>query len=253
MPTEAERGIDCDVTGASPGLSDSDKARSAGRADFMKRFFSVAVSVGFASKIGDFKFLSSLTVPNAEQLHQLVLLMFAMVIVVGSWEFYFVSIEKRPLIDWQRFTTDIIIVSLYIVLLLSVKNFDVFLFYLLLIMLAYIALDVLSMRAHPRQYGLPKFSVSNVARLYKNGALNYTGKTETTKIGPFITLWWFVVYSLLFWFHLGCAAKFYSVAVASVVAYIFYRMDQVNHWPLYKRALGSALIFVLLFFVETIV
>jgi hypothetical protein len=252
MPSEAELGVDCDGSDDSPMLSDADRARSAGRADFMKRFFSVAVSVGFASKIGDFKFLSSLTIPNAEQLHQLVLLVFAMVIVVGSWEFYFVSIDKRPLVDWQRFVTDIVIVSLYIVLLLSVKNFDVFFLYLLLIMLAYITWDVLSMRAHPRQYGLQEFDLYAVASVYKNGVLNYTGKAVTTKIGPFITVWWFVVNSLLFWFHLRYADEFYSVAIASMVAYVFYRMDQVNHWSLYDRAFRSGSIFLFLFFIKAI-
>jgi hypothetical protein len=253
MPSEDQPGINSDALDNSSGLSDTDTARSAGRADFMKRFSSVAVSVGFASKIGDFKFLSSLTIPTAEQLHQLILLVFAMVVVVGSWEFYFVSIRKRPLIDWQRFAADIVIVSLYIVLLLSVKDFDIFLFYLLLIMLAYITWDVLSMRAHPAQYGLPKFDLYNVASVYRNGVLNYTGKAVTTGIGPFITVWWFVVYALLFWFHLRYATKFYSVAVASVAAYIFYRMDQVNHWRLSRRALGSASIFLFLFLVKVII
>jgi hypothetical protein len=139
-------------------LSLEEKARVEGRSDFMKRFFSVAVSVGFASKIGNFEFLSRFAIPSADQLQQLILLVFAMVVVVGSWEFYFQSINKRPLIDWQRFLIDIIIVSLYIVLLRSVTSLDTFLFYLNLIMFFYVVWDVLSMSAYPSHYGISSFA-----------------------------------------------------------------------------------------------
>src|ERR1051325_2674119 len=89
-----------------------EKRRVDDRADFMKRFFSVAVSVGFAAKISDFSFLSTLAIPTDEQIRQVVLLIFAMIVVVGSWEFYFSSINCRPLIDRTRFYIDIAIVSL---------------------------------------------------------------------------------------------------------------------------------------------
>src|SRR5579864_5087340 len=140
-------------------LTEDEKKISDGRADFMKRFYSVAVSVGFASKIGGFGFLSSLTLPNEEQRHQIILLVFAMTVVAGSWQFYFVSIDKKPLKDWQRFYIDIFIVSLYIILLLSVKSLDVFLFYILLIMLFYVIWDLFSMRAYPLEYGIQNFNL----------------------------------------------------------------------------------------------
>ncbi len=92
-----------------------------GRQDFMKRFYAVAVSVGFASKIGDLKFLSDFAVPSYQQLHQLILLIFAMVVVVGSWDAYFQSIKEKPLTDLRRFALDVFIIFLYILLLLSVK------------------------------------------------------------------------------------------------------------------------------------
>jgi hypothetical protein len=65
-------------------LSEEEKRVGKNRADFMRRFFSVAVSVGFASKLRDFRFLSSLQDISSEELRQFMLLVFAMIIVVGS-------------------------------------------------------------------------------------------------------------------------------------------------------------------------
>lgn len=231
-------------------LTPDEKRISEGRADFMKRFFSVAVSVGFASKISDLSFFSSFTLPTTEQSHQLVLLIFAMIVVVGSWEFYFSSITKRPLIDWPRFVTDIVIVSLYIVLLLSVKSFDIFFMYLLMIIFLYIIWDVLSMRVYPLQYGIEQFSLYHVFGVYLNGSKNRPGHGGIGKAGPFITLWWFLVFIGLFAFHLIYHLFFYSVAVATALTYIFYRVDQT--WPMnfFRRAAWSALIVASLFLLK---
>jgi len=222
--------------------------RSEGRADFMKRFFSVAVSVGFASKLGDLKFLSSFGIPSQEEIHQLILLVFATTVVVGSWEFYFRSIDKRPLIDWQRFVVDIVIVSLYIVFLLSVKVFDVFFVYLDTIMLLYIVWDILSMRVYPSDYGIPSFGLWNVFTVYRYGILIRIG--EKGQIGPFITLWWCIMFALLFAFHRYHQDDFYTVAIGSAMVYIFYRMDQVSHWSFLRRVFRSSIIFGCLFLID---
>ena len=160
-----------------PGLEHGKNTTSDSRADFMKRFFSVAVSVGFASKIGNLNFLSSMSAPTSDELHQTVLLISAMTVVVGSWEFYFRSIDPKPLVDLPRFIVDIGIVSLYIALLLSTGSLRVFLIYLLAIMFLYIVWDILSMYFHPSKYSINNKSAFTVFLVYVNGAMD-TGQNQ---------------------------------------------------------------------------
>lgn len=235
---------------ASTELSAEEKARSDGRADFMKRFFAVAVSVGFASKISDLTFLFSFTLPTHQQIQQLALLIIAMVIVVGSWEFYFNSINKRPLVDFSRFVIDIIIVSMYIVLLLSIGNIDAFLIHIVFIMFLYVLWDIFSMRAYPHQYGIGEFGAGNVARVYLTGLRNWSGVDVDGKIGPFITLWWSCVFVILFvfyWYHRNLV---HAVPFVCAVAYILYRRDQSTHWRSMTRCLWSVTLFTILFVVD---
>lgn len=239
------------MASAMASLSNKEEERSKDRQDFMKRFFSVAVSVGFASKIGSLTFLSTFTIPTESELHQLVLLIFAMVIIVGSWEFYFSSVHKMPLVDCPRFVVDIAIVSLYIAMLSSVKLFDSFFLYLDVIMLFYIVWDILSMRVYPMHYGVSHFSCRTVIAVYQRGAFAKGGGRR--EVDPFTTLWWFAIFVILLVCHRHHQQDFYVVALWTAVAYILYRTDQASPWPLMRRVLLSALLFGGLFLTEHVI
>lgn len=208
-------------------LTTEQRQASGDRADFMKRFFSVAVSVGFASKIYEFSFLSELKLPqNTDQLHQVILLLLAMTVVIGSWEFYFSSITKRPLVDRSRFYLDIIIVSFYIILLLSSKNLNAFLFYFFVIIFSYLIWDVLSMRVYPEDYGIDDFSIINMLRAFRFGMSWEMGHKTGVKATPFITLWWTFIFLGTFVYHTKFSPNFYLAVMASALIYITYRVDQ---------------------------
>jgi hypothetical protein len=213
----------------------------------MKRFFSVAVSVGFASKIGEFRFLSaSITEATTDQIHQAILLVFAMVVVVGSWEFYFRSIDKHPLTDMPRFVIDIILVSVYIVLLLSVRNFGNFLLYIDIIMSLYVLWDIFKIKAYPRKFGVRKFTAAEVAKAYLRGF-----RLEGWP-GPSITLWWFAMFLLVSLSHWLFPGEFFFIAVGSAAAYVLYRLDQTKHWMMRRRLVYSAGLVCALFVLLTI-
>ena len=223
----------------------TDEAKKIGknRADFMRRFFSVAVSVGFASKLRDFEFLSSVRHTTHEQLHQFVLLILAMIVVVGSWEFYFRSIDEdeKPLRDTGRFTIDIVIVSLYIVLLQSVNSLSNFLLFIDVIVALYILWDVLTIRAYSKEFDVTQFGMKSVLTVYSSGFL-LQGKT-----GPSTTAWWFTVITSVSVLHLIFPDDFYVVTVGVAVAYLMYRLDQSSAWKLPLRLASSAvLVYVML-------
>jgi hypothetical protein len=220
-------------------LSEEEKRVGKNRADFMRRFFSVAVSVGFASKLRDFRFLSSL---QDKELRQFILLVFAMIIVVGSWDFYFRSIDEneKPLKDVARFAIDILIVSIYIMLLLSVTSFANFLFYTDIIMMLYVVWDVLTIGAYQDHFGISEVNFGSIVKIYIDG-FRLKGKT-----GPFITLWWLLMFLLVTAFHLLVHTDFYGIAVATAIAYLMYRMDQGSPWTPRSRLVFSAAFLVAL-------
>jgi hypothetical protein len=228
------------------------RAKAIERADFIKRFFAVAVSVGFASKIVRFDFLSAGQFPSYDELHQLLLLIFAMGVIVGSWEFYFPTIANLPLIDWQRFAVDMIIVSLYMILLSSNQHVGVFFLCLTAIMLLYVVWDTLSMRAYPAHYNIDRFTPRNVVKVYAVGIASPEGRRGHGRLEPFISLWWFVVFAAISYAALGEGVWFYPALGVSGIAYVAYRRDQDVQWSLRRRLIYSGLLVLVLYVLKFI-
>jgi hypothetical protein len=215
-------------------LTDEEKQIGHNRADFMRRFFSVAVSVGFASKITQFEFLSNIREITYAETCKALLLVFAMIVVVGSWEFYFRSLIDRPLKDMPRFVIDIIIVSFYIILLASTDSLSNFLLYIAIIMFLYVLWDIFMMKAYPDDFGISHFKTWTVIRAYKDG-FQLKGRT-----GPPISLWWFGMFVLIGVLHIIYPLEFFIIVIGSAVIYVLYRMDKVQHWSLGKRLILSS-------------
>ena len=101
------------------------------RADFMKRWFAIAISVGFATALSSMPWLKNGAVLDRslpadwEQIKQLARLTAAVIATILSWDGYFQSIRTKPLQDGLRFGIDIFLVFLYFFILLTSK-FDYF-------------------------------------------------------------------------------------------------------------------------------
>lgn len=229
------QGDDC-MAAEDARLSNERKNREDSRADFLRRFFAVAVSVGFASQLKDaFGFILAGARPGSGNATHAFLLVFAMVVVLGSWEFYFRAISRNPLNDFSRFFVDICIVSLYVLMMLESSSPSVFCNLLVLIMILYVIWDLLRVWNDPLKYDKSNRSrILKIVRLYTR-PLRLSDDDEERRDGPFITAWWLIV-------MLGVVAAYRFCPTSSVlqlpvlmVTYILYRIDQAQHHLLVRR------------------
>jgi hypothetical protein len=164
------------------------------REDLMKRWFAVAISVGFATTLVQMSWLNQGVLPTYEEWQQLARLAVALTAVVLSWEGYFFSISSKPLKDTPRFIIDFFLVLTYMVLLYTSK-IPTFWLYLHAISFAlYFSWDILSIRQYRGKYiyGDMSAELSNV-KIYWGGFTNQPGIYR----GPVITLSWLIYFALL--------------------------------------------------------
>ena len=67
------------------------------RADFMKRFFAVVVSVGFATQLIQMDSVHKGQLPTGADFVHVIYLILALFLIIQSWDEYFISIEKSNL------------------------------------------------------------------------------------------------------------------------------------------------------------
>jgi hypothetical protein len=221
--------------------------RSVHRADFIKRFFSVAVSVGFASSVARFQFIQDARMPSSVEFHRMALLLFGMSIIVGSWDFYFTSLTIVPLRDLSRFVLDISIVSLYLVLLASSNHIESFFLCVTVIMFFYVIWDVLSIRAYPQIYALSNFTATGTVKTFMAGIWTEDGRKGLGNLTPYISMWWLIVFMALTCNVFAYQRSFYFSVLIGCAIYISYRLDQRAHWRLSKRIFFSSFVLVLLY------
>lgn len=128
------------------------------RSDFIKRLFSVAVSVGFASQLSKQTWLLSGDWPDIKAVKEFVLLSTSIIAVVVSWDGYFVAITQRPLSDKGRYYVDILIVLLYIFLIIASGMQSIWHMTLCAIFLLYVIWDVLRAVSPPSSDAVPTSS-----------------------------------------------------------------------------------------------
>lgn len=113
------------------------------RADFLRRFFVGALSLGVAFALARLATTAPggfASVPASEW----VLLAAAVAVVLTSWEAYFLAVERFPLKDARRFYLDALIVLCYVALFASFQQPRAFLWCLGAVFLLYAAWDVLT-------------------------------------------------------------------------------------------------------------
>jgi hypothetical protein len=198
------------------------------RADFIKRLFAVAISVGFATQVT--RLISAPSYQNAGQLQydrlwadnwrSIVLLLVAVWAVIESWEGYLRSIARRKL-DGTRFKLDVLITFLYLLLMLSSAWFGLWAICLSFIFAAYLLWDYLARRV-PLQPEHHEFD-------------NYYEQSEV------ITLWWAAPIFLLAATvprSRGDDASFMASTFAAFCAITLYRLDKSARWRWQDKILG---------------
>jgi hypothetical protein len=205
------------------------------------------VSVGFAGQIKDaFGFLLSGGGAQRGQITHAFLLAFAMIVVLGSWEFYFRAIKRSPLYDLSRFSIDICIVSLYVMLMVESSDPTIFVNILLVIMLLYIMWDVLRVWNDPMKFGIEASRTPiAVARVYAR-LFSVPRAIDRSRHGPGITLWWFLVMSVIVVVYKIHLRQTIAPLVILLIAYILYRIDQADHHEMPRRLIetGGLMLFL---------
>jgi len=226
------------------------------REEFMKQWFAIALSVGFATALAEMPWLRegvldwSLPI-DWTQVEQMVRLFVAALATGLSWDGYFQSISNKPIEDGPRFTIDVLLVFLYLFLLLTSKFSYFWLTIHAVAFLFYIAWDYLSIRKHRAAYvNAPPASdgfVPTVREVYK-GSL---GDDPRIYRGPAVTLMWpiyFWTLPLSYWLVLTASdrAKPITTLVYAVwvcLGLLAYRRDKKVKLPFWSRwvlLLGSA-------------
>jgi hypothetical protein len=122
------------------------EAEANNRADFIKRFFAVVVSVGFATQLIQMDSVKKGELPTGADLVHVIYLFVALVLIIQSWEEYFISIEDRQLTTPARFYIDIAILTAYLLLLTYSSSVLQFLLFVWLIFFALLGLGAFSIR-----------------------------------------------------------------------------------------------------------
>jgi ABC-type dipeptide/oligopeptide/nickel transport system permease subunit len=89
------------------------------RIDFIRRLFVVAITVGFASRIGSMEWFAAHRWPTRPEWHAIALLAVGLAAIIESWDGYFASIAEKPQKRITRFIIDIMVAFAYLFLLLS--------------------------------------------------------------------------------------------------------------------------------------
>ncbi|QZP09130.1 hypothetical protein [Caenibius sp. WL] len=170
------------------------------REDFMKRWFAIALSVGFATALANMPWLKygvifepSLPV-DWEQIEQLARLFVAAFATVLSWDGYFRSIENKPIEDSARFFIDVFLVFLYLFLLLTSKFSYFWLWIHATAFLFYVAWDFFSIRKYRDAYINPG-AAEDFAPSIKGVYVGSLGDDPQVYRGPAVTLMW----PIFFW------------------------------------------------------
>lgn len=171
----------------------SDQRRAENREDFMKRWFAIALSVGFATALSRMPWLTEGRIfrPDLpidwDQVNQGFRLVVAATATLLSWEGYLASIRSKPLTDGRRFYIDVILVTLYLILLLTSSIPYLWIWIHALTFTIYIFWDFLSIKAFPEQYIINDRGVYDARKKIYLGVLR--GDPDIYH-GPLVTLVW---------------------------------------------------------------
>lgn len=174
------------------------------RADFMRRWFAIAISVGFASTVVDADWLKAGRLPNQFEQAQFFRLGVALIATLFSWEGYFKSIKTKPLNDSPRYYIDVFLVFLYLTLLVTSARPE---YWLLLhagtfgVYFLWDSLTIVSYGAIFEKSASEKNTPTSIVKRWLKIYFIAPFKSAETARGPFITVIW-GMYFIFIWRNL---------------------------------------------------
>lgn len=181
------------------------------REDFMRRWFAIAISVGFATTVVQMPWVTNGRLPEQVEFEQLCRLGAALIATVLSWEGYLLSIKKKKLYEFSRYFIDIILVFIYLFLLLTSKYEKFWLFLHALTFCIYVLWDFLTVTWHKDWYGADGMSVRQAY------LASFVGR-EGVDRGLAISITWAIYFTWLWMVSLADFANETFIMAAFVVA-----------------------------------
>jgi hypothetical protein len=186
------------ATGGLMAIENEATPRAKDRLDLVKRFFSVAISIGVGSTLVKAKWISDGRLPNSTEAEQLFIILLALYATVLSWDGYLASVQKKPLNGWLRFAIDIFLVIIYTILIITSETPWRWLPILCLIFALYVVWDAASVWEYPgsfeREYQVGSSRLLTVLRVFSLAILDRRGIDR----GPLISLAW-AAYFVILW------------------------------------------------------
>jgi hypothetical protein len=217
---------------AAKSVKTEPEVQAEARADFIRRLFAVAVSVGFASTLSKMAWIQKEVLPNQAECGQLAILATGLVATVLSWDGYWMSINRKPLFSVWRYRIDILLVFLYMIFLMTSAPPFWWLPMLVAIFVLYFIWDTLTVREHLVKYdetlvedGKRYASPADIAAVYWRGACN----GRSTNRGPIVTFSWLIYFVGLSLLN-GRSFRYqvFILAGLATVGLLFYRNDKIR-------------------------
>lgn len=225
------------------------------RKDFIQRLFTVAISVGFATTVASLHFIGAATWPDPAEQIQIAILFVGLYATVLSWDGYLVSISDKKLKGTTRFTIDIILVFVYMLLLISSKQPQFWLPLLAFVFFLYTVWDAFTISEHMAQYDSSLVrpngaagTIGDVVKVYWRSALDRPG----TRRGAIITLVWATYFFGLFLLYMQQKFKdppderleVFVTCLFAIAGLTFYRLDKKHQYSMKWRVALGALLFL---------
>jgi hypothetical protein len=224
------------------------------RIDFIRRLFVVAITVGFASRIGSMEWFVAHRWPTRLEWHAIALLAVGLAAIIESWEGYFASIAERPQRTIARFIIDIMVAFAYLFLLLSSTYLPYFICVMTGIFLLYFCWNISLLIEYKEEFiGSPaqpnvvdKNSGESVLRQLALGLRDPSSSTYQMAI----TLYWTLYFLMICIMTLVIRKDMTSaVALVSVYGLAMYGMDKKKLFTIRTRSVLIAV--AALFFAGT--
>jgi hypothetical protein len=191
--------------------------RADDRLDLVRRLFAIAISIGVGATLVKADWIKNGDWPSGKEVEQICIVLLALVATVLSWDGYLGSVRKKPLNDWPRFTIDVLLVFIYMVLIITSDKSWFWLPIICLMYALYVFWDALSILEYPASfddsYRTGDSPFWTLFRVYGLAFANARGIDR----GPLISLLW-TVYFVALWRIIWDVYPGYPVVPAVILA-----------------------------------
>jgi hypothetical protein len=233
---------DDNVTTTNPA---TDRAKD--RLDLVKRLFAVAISIGIGNRLVNADWITNGHLPDRAEFEHLATLLLALYATVLSWDGYLSSVQKKPLNGSRfRFTIDVFLVIIYLILIITSDKTWFWLPILCVIFALYVVWDAASVWEYPASFdGDHQAGSSRMLTVLRVYGLAILDRPRIDR-GPLISAVW-AGYFVALWLAIWKLFPYFSVLwviFSGAIGLGLYRRDKerigadgIRGFKMWQRAL----------------